>query len=178
MISDSDAGWELKRLQITGAMVSYYFICRRKLWLFAKGLNLENISGNADVIKGKILHEGRFKREHNREVSFDTVKIDFLKFGDEIFVHEIKKSKKFEKAHIWQLKYYIYTIKRKGLNCSSGVIHYPSSMRKVEVIFGQEDYAWVEQARVNIDKVIQKLRPPERLNKKMCSRCAYFDFCY
>ena len=32
-----------KQLRITGTMVSYYFVCRRKLWLFSKGLNLENV---------------------------------------------------------------------------------------------------------------------------------------
>jgi len=159
-------------------MVSYYFICRRKLWLFAKGLNLENISGNADVVKGKILHESRFKREHSREISFDTVKIDFLKFGSEIFVHEVKKSKKFEEAHIWQIKYYIYFLKRKGLECSSGVIHYPASMRKVDVNFLKDDYDRMEQALAAIRGVLQETSPPCRLNKKMCSRCAYFDFCY
>lgn len=177
-MSNSNADLELEPLQVTGTMVSYYFICCRKLWLFAKGLNLENISGNADVIKGRILHDSRFKREHSREVSFDTVKIDFLKFGGEVFVHEVKKSKKFEEAHVWQLKYYIYIIKRKGLECSSGVIHYPASMRKVDVIFCQEDYARIEQALANITGVLQESRPPGRLNKKMCSRCAYFDFCY
>jgi len=177
-MNSSNAELELEPLQVTGTMVSYYFICRRKLWLYAKGLNLENISGNADVVKGRILHERRFKREHSREVSFDTVKIDFLKFGSEVFVHEVKKSKKFEEAHVWQLKYYIYSLKRKGLECSSGVIHYPASMRKVDVIFLQEDYDRIEQALAGITGVLQESRPPGRLNKKMCSRCAYFDFCY
>ena len=51
-----------KQLRITGTMVSYYFVCRRKLWLFSKGLNLENVSGNVDVIKGRVLHEERFQR--------------------------------------------------------------------------------------------------------------------
>ena len=178
MISDSDKELEMETLRITGTMVSYYFICRRKLWLFSKGLNLENISGNADVIKGRILHESRFKRERNREVSFDTVKVDFLKLGNEVFVHEVKKSKKFEEAHVWQLKYYIYFLNNKGLECSSGTIHYPASMRKVDVVFDHEDYVRVEKALAGIKSVVGKARPPGKLNKKMCSRCAYFDFCY
>jgi CRISPR-associated exonuclease Cas4 len=55
-------------------MVAYFFICQRKLWLFSKGLNLENVSGNVDVIKGRVLHENRFKRESQKEIAFDTVK--------------------------------------------------------------------------------------------------------
>ena len=86
-----DEAISLEQLGITGTMVAYYFICQRKLWLFSKGLNLENISGNVDVIKGKILHESRFKRETHKEFAFDTVKIDFLRFGEQVFVHEVKK---------------------------------------------------------------------------------------
>jgi len=159
-MNSGTAELELRPLHITGTMVSYYFICRRKLWLFAKWLNLENISGNADVIKGRILHESRFKREREKDVSFDSVKIDFLKFGGEVFVHEVKKSKKFEEAHVWQLKYYIYSLKRKGLDCSSGIIHYPASMRKLEVVFGEEDYDRIEQALAGIKRVLQEPRPP------------------
>jgi len=165
-------------LRVTGTMVSYYYICHRKLWFFSKGLNLENVTGNVDVIKGKVLHESRFKREANREISFDTVKIDFLRFGDEVFVHEVKKSKKFEEAHRWQLKYYIFVLKNKGMNCSSGIIHYPASMRKVNVEFSQEDYKKMEQILTSITYIVRDTHPPGRLDKKMCTRCAYFDFCY
>lgn len=163
---------------ITGTMVTYYFICRRKLWLFSKGLNLENVSGNVDVIKGKILHENRFKRETHRELAFDTVKVDFLRFDGQVFVHEVKKSKKFEKAHVWQLKYYIYLLRNRGVNCSAGVIHYPASMRKVEVAWEEGDDLHMKQALENVSQVLGEPIPPDILNRKMCSRCAYFDFCY
>ena len=99
------------RMNVTGVVFSYYYICHRKMWLFAKGLSQENISGNPDVVKGELLHESRFKRQVNKELEFDRVKIDFIKFGDQVYVHEIKKSKKFEEAHIWQLKYYIYNLR-------------------------------------------------------------------
>jgi len=36
----SDGNSEAQELAVTGTMVSYFFICHRKLWLFAKGLNL------------------------------------------------------------------------------------------------------------------------------------------
>lgn len=166
------------RVRITGTMVAYFFICRRKLWLFARGLNLENVSGNADVIKGRILHETRFKRESDREMVFDTVKIDFLRFQGQIFIHEIKKSKKFEEAHLWQLKYYIYFLQKQGINCMSGVIHYPSSMRKVEVTMEENDAQLIKGALKEIAELIKNPVLPKCLNKKMCLRCAYFDFCY
>ncbi|SHH08540.1 CRISPR-associated exonuclease, Cas4 family [Thermosyntropha lipolytica DSM 11003] len=169
---------EVQELAITGTMVSYFFICHRKLWLFAKGINMENVSGNADVIKGKILHEARFKHERNREITFDTVKIDFLRFNDQVYVHEIKKSKKFEEAHIWQLKYYIYYLQCQGVNCFSGVIHYPASMRKVNVEFDANDRIQLMQVLKGIQEILKKPILPPKKTKKFCSRCAYFDFCY
>ncbi|MGI5912846.1 MAG: CRISPR-associated protein Cas4 [Syntrophomonadaceae bacterium] len=165
-------------INITGTMVAYYFICHRKVWLFSKGLNLENVSGNSDVIKGKIIHEERFKREVNKEVGFDRAKIDFLKYGDQVYVHEVKKSKKFEEAHIWQLKYYIYILQNKGINCSAGIIHYPESMRKIDVEFTEEDRLLLMEALSNVQAIQQQPFPPKRAQKKMCKRCAYFDFCY
>jgi len=159
-------------------MVAYFFICHRKLWLFAKGLNLENVSGNVNVVKGRILHEDRFKRETSREIMLDAAKIDFLRFGDQVFVHEVKKSRKFEEAHIWQLKYYIYLLQKQGVKCSAGVIHYPATMRKVEVTLEEDEHYKMEQALQGIARITQEPFPPKRLNKRVCSRCAYFDFCY
>lgn len=165
-------------MHITGTMVAYYYICHRKLWLFAKGMNFENVSGNADVIKGKVLHEQRFQRESSKEIGFDSVKIDFLRFGDEVYVHEIKKSNKFEEAHKWQVKYYIYTLQQQGINCNSGMIHYPSSMRKVDVDMDEADRVLIAAALKDLNEVLAKPNPPNKLTKKMCSRCAYFDFCF
>ncbi|GAW93391.1 CRISPR-associated protein Cas4 [Calderihabitans maritimus] len=177
MMNDT-AAVELEWTRITGTLVSYYFICRRKLWLHAKGLNLENVSGNADVIKGRILHETRFKRESSRNFDFDNVKIDFFKYGDQVYVHEVKKSKKFEEAHIWQLKYYIYTLQNRGVNCSAGVLHYPANMRKVDIQLTEKDKDLLEQALEDIQHILQEDHPPARLDKKFCRKCAYFDFCY
>lgn len=168
---------DITTAHITGTMVAYYFICHRKLWLFAKGLNMENISGNADVMKGKSLHEERFKRETQKEMQFGQFTVDFLKYGDKVYVHEIKKSKKFEEAHMWQLKFYIYRLQLMGINCDAGVIHYPLSMRKVDVQVTEEDQELLRKSLGDMEQVLQCAVPPARLNKKVCKRCAYFDFC-
>lgn len=166
------------KYRITGVLLDYYFICKRKLWLFAKQLNMENISGNANVIQGKLLHENRFKRESRREVMFEEGVFDFIKVKGEIIVHEVKKSKAFEEAHTWQLKYYIYLLRQKGVNCSGGVLHYPTSMRKVDVEYQQEDDMFIEDTIKGIVSILDSAKPPSRLARKSCSKCAYFDFCY
>lgn len=169
---------ENQQREMTGTLIAYYYICKRKLWLHAKGLNLENISGNVDVIKGKILHENSYKRESRKEYGFDRTKIDFLQYGDEIIIHEIKKSKKFEEAHIWQIKYYIYTLKSKGVKCSTGVIHYPNNMQTVDVEFNYEDEESILLAINEIREILEYQKPPEPLGKRFCKNCAYFDFCF
>jgi CRISPR-associated exonuclease Cas4 len=177
-ILNSDQAHESNPMHITGTMVAYYYICHRKLWLFAKGLNFENISGNTDVIKGKVLHEQRFQKENSREIGFNSVQIDFLRFGEEVFVHEIKKSNKFDEAHRWQIKYYIFTLQNQGINCNSGVIHYPSSMRKVDIDMEENDRELIETALQAVSDVLMQPQPPKKLTKKVCARCAYYDFCF
>ena len=39
--------------RITGVMVYYYFVCRRKLWYFCHDINMEN--ENENVMIGRIL---------------------------------------------------------------------------------------------------------------------------
>ncbi|NPV53474.1 MAG: CRISPR-associated protein Cas4 [Firmicutes bacterium] len=176
--AEEEHDFPIDQLAITGTMVAYYHICQRKLWLFCRGLNLENVSGNPDVIKGSIIHESRFPRETLRDVSFGQVKVDFIKFGDQVYLHELKKSRKFEDAHIMQMKYYIFVARSKGINCSGGIIHYPTAMRKVEVTFTEEDQEHIVEALGGISGVVKASVPPGKLKKKFCKRCAYFDFCY
>ena len=45
-------------LTYTGTQVNYYLICKRKLWLFSRGLEIEEISDL--VLLGKLLHERGF----------------------------------------------------------------------------------------------------------------------
>ena len=47
--------------RITGVMVYYYFVCRRKLWYFCHDINMEN--ENENVMIGRILDETSYKRD-------------------------------------------------------------------------------------------------------------------
>jgi len=133
MIDGTDT---LNEQHITGTMFAYYFICKRKLWLFAKGLNMENISENANVVRGRLLHETRFPREQHREFVFDNIKIDFLAYGDQVYVHEIKKSKKFEEAHTWQLKFYIFSLRRGSAHMAVEVLYFQSEAEERQLLRG------------------------------------------
>lgn len=39
--------------RITGVMIYYYFVCKRKLWYFCHDIQMENVSQNENVQLGK-----------------------------------------------------------------------------------------------------------------------------
>ncbi len=167
---------ELLESKITGTQIAYYIVCKRKLWLFSHQIEMEKYSDYVAI--GKLISEESFKREKFKEVAIgDTLKIDFLKIGDEIIVHEVKKSKKLEDAHIWQVKFYIYSLKKLGVRCSSGVIHYPKLMRKLEVKLSNEDIEMIEKIIKDL-KTILKGNVPPPIKVPYCKKCAYYQFCY
>ena len=90
-------------LSHTGTQVNYYFVCKKKLWLFSHNLEMEQTSDLVHI--GKLIHEKSYERKF-REIMIENIKIDFLERGCEI--HEIKKSKKIERAHVYQLLYYLF----------------------------------------------------------------------
>ena len=104
-------------MTITGTHFNYYQLCRRKLWLFANGINMEQESDL--VYEGKLVHESSYPQRTSKyeEVEIDGIKVDFYDAKNKV-IHEIKKSNKVDKAHEWQLKYYMYAFEQHGLDIS------------------------------------------------------------
>ncbi|MCX8082434.1 MAG: CRISPR-associated protein Cas4 [bacterium] len=168
---------DLLNYRITGTHIAYYIVCKRKLWLFSHGLGMEQFSDFVEM--GKVLSESSFKREGYKEIMLgDTIKVDFLRIGNEIIVNEVKKSRNLEEAHIWQTKFYIYKLQRTGVECTRGIIHYPKLMKKIEVILKDEDRRNIENAEENIKEIMDLSKPPEVVKKPYCRNCAYFELCY
>ena len=82
-------------MHITGTHFNYYFVCKRKLWLFANGINMEHTSDL--VYEGKLIHETSYPQRSERyeELEIAGCKIDFYDANNKV-VHEIKKSDKIE----------------------------------------------------------------------------------
>ncbi len=165
------------RLRFTGTQVAYYFLCKRKLWLFSHGITHEKSSEL--VALGKVIDEFSFKREKRVEHYGETpVKVDFIRERGEIVVHEVKKSRKMEEVHEWQVKYYIYYLRRRGVDVRKGVIHYPRSLRIKEVILTKSDEKRIEEALREMSVILKMPEPPPPVNKPFCSKCAYYEFCF
>jgi len=58
----------------TGTQVNYYFVCRRKFWLFSRNFEMEHSSDR--VLLGKLLHETSYPRK-TKGIDLGPIKIDF-----------------------------------------------------------------------------------------------------
>jgi len=170
-----DALPPLEDLVVTGTQVAYWIVCHRKLWLFSHNLNMEAFSDFVEM--GRLLSLERFRREE-KEVEVGRIKLDFLRVGEEVVVHEVKHSKALEEAHIWQVKYYLFVLQSLGVSARRGVIHYPRQMRKRDVTFTEEDRDLIRQALEGIQGVLARAQPPDVERKPYCKKCAYYFFCF
>lgn len=160
--------------KITGVMVYYYFVCKRKLWYFNKGINMEF---NSELVgMGKLIDESSYSREKKSILIDETINIDFLK--DWKIVHEVKKSRKIDIASKWQLKYYIWVLREKGVNIEKGILDYPLLRKREEVILTNRETEELISILGELRKVLELEFPPNILNKKMCKKCAYYELCY
>jgi len=162
---------------ITGTHFNYYLICHRKLWLFANGIRMENTSDL--VYEGKLLHETSYPRrsEKYQEIELDGIKIDYFDPKNKI-VHEIKKSDRYEEAHEWQVKYYLFVLEKNGVEGATGLLEYPKLHRTNEVLLTTPDREAVKEMIVDIGEIIRLEHCPDKLPKSRCKNCSYLDFCW
>ena len=159
---------------ITGVMIYYYFICERKLWYFINEINMEQ--NNELVSMGKILDETTYTREKKNIMIDNTINVDFIKDG--AVLHEVKKTKAIEEAGIWQIKYYMYYLEKRGIQNIKAKIDFPLLRESKEITLEQNDREVLENVMKNIEELAKKEIPPTRTDLKICRKCAYYDLCY
>lgn len=164
-------------MNITGTHFNYYQICRRKLWLFANGINMEQESDL--VYEGKFVHEYSYPQRTSRyeEVDIGGIKVDYYDAGNKV-IHEIKKSNKIDKAHEWQLKYYMYVFEQHGINGVKGILEYPLLRKTQKVILNDVDREYIQVTAKDIRNIISQDTCPPRIKMGICKKCSYYDFCY
>ena len=164
-------------MKITGTLFNYYFVCHRELWLFANGINMEQESDL--VYEGKLIHEQSYPERSSKyeEVAIDGIKVDYYDAKNHV-IHEIKKSNKVDRAHEWQLKYYMYVFELHGVEGVRGILEYPEMRKTKEVLLTDVDKEEICSMINEIESIIQKEECPPRVKKGLCRNCSYFDFCY
>lgn len=163
---------------MTGTQISYYFLCERKLWLFAHKIDMEQNS--EAVAMGRFISESTYERERH-EISIsdgeDNIMLDFYDAKTKV-IHEVKKSDKMEDTHIWQVKFYISVLERQGIEGVTGKIDYPKLRKTLKVELTEKDRQELEKIRNAIKAILLLDKPPDIINKSFCKKCAYYDLCY
>jgi len=160
---------------VTGIEFYYYFVCKRKLWFFVHGISMED--ENEDVKIGKYIEENYYKNSQKNILINDEINIDFIR--DKKIIHEIKKSRSFEEASIWQLKYYIYYLNLYGVNVKEGIIDYPNLRKRIRVIYEDIDKKYIENIIDEIKIIKNSDIIPDIISQiNICKKCAYYEFCY
>ncbi len=163
---------------MTGTQISYYFLCKRKLWLFTNKIDMEQNSET--VALGRFISESTYERaKHEISISDgeDNIMLDFYDAKTKV-IHEVKKSDKMEDTHIWQVKFYISVMERQGVEGVTGEIDYPKLRQTLKVELTEDDRRELEHIRHAIQVVLAQDKPPDVINKTFCKKCAYYDLCY
>lgn len=161
---------------INGTLINYYFHCKRQCFLHGNKLNLED---NSEIVQvGKALHKEKTLGKTNTEIEIDNIKIDRM---NNEFVIEIKKSDADVEASRWQLIYYLYVLKSKGVYRKGKLefIENNKNTKRVEIIEITDDVEVELSKHISaINELILSDVIPSKSEKSSCKRCAYFEYCY
>lgn len=146
------------------------------------------------VAEGKLLGETSYPQRADKnqelEISFNlpsptgdgsgvrcTAKIDFF---DAIrgVVYETKKSAAKELAHVAQVQFYLYLLRKNNVTAHYGQIEYPKLRQTERVELNEEDEKKIESSILKATEIISLESCPPTLPKSKCSKCSYFDFCW
>ena len=160
---------------VNGTLIWYYTICKREVWLMTHKIvpNQEN----SFIEVGRAMHENSFKRK-KKEIMIGGVKFDVLenKKGN-LIVGEIKKTSTFTESAALQLKYYLLTLKRMGIE-STGELLFPSERKKKTIELTKEDISTLENIEKEILLLAEAESPLPPIWQKYCTHCAYNEFCW
>jgi len=164
-------------MQINATLINLYHVCKRQTWLHANGIRMEHTSQL--VAEGKLIGETTYQDRSKKytELELDGIKIDFYDAKNKV-IHEVKKTDKVERAHIAQVKYYLFMLSKNGIEGASALLEYPK-MRQTQIVEWEEGdqslvQGWVQEVK---DLISQENCPPLE-KKNICRSCSYFDFCY
>ncbi|AMW33134.1 CRISPR-associated protein Cas4 [Fervidobacterium islandicum] len=161
-----------EEILMQGTKVNYYFVCKRKLWFYSKGITMEK--NDDSVLLGKLFHEEEKEKYGTRaDVEIDgVIKLDRL---DAKRVFELKSTKSMKEAAKYQLLYYIYVLKLKGIK-RTGVLVLKNSREYVELT-PEEEQKLVDVIQ-DIKRIVKASAPPKQKKTKKCDECAYYELCF
>lgn len=164
-------------MTISATQIAYLHTCHRKLWLFSNGIRMEHTS---DIVaEGKLIGETSYQDRSTKytELEIDGVKIDFYDPKTRT-IHEVKKSDKVESAHIAQVKYYLYILRKNGIEDPQAILEYPRLRQRESVFWEEGDAEKIQNWIREIQALTSQDSCPPLEKKTICKKCSYYDFCY
>ena len=158
---------------MTGTLINYYFVCKRKCWLFNQKINLEDNS--EDVRVGKVLH--LLKENKNSEIQIEDVKIDKITKN---YVIEFKKSDSNIEADYYQVLNYLLKLKEKGIERKGKISFFEKGKQEYKEIIvelNENSIKQYEEKLSEINYLLERPFPPQYTKTKNCTKCAYKDYC-
>lgn len=159
--------------KISGVMVQYYILCKRKLWFYIHNINMAY--DNDDITIGKDIHKTSFKRK-NKEIHIDNMVFDFIEDKNKLIIFEVKKSSKLLKSSKYQLYYYLYSLKKAGFD-SDGVLVFPKEKKRESIHLSIDIEKELDEISSNISKIAEQEKPPKEINTSYCRKCSFFELC-
>lgn len=131
------------------------------------------------VAEGKLIGETSYQNRSAKytELEIDGVKIDFYDPRTRT-IHEVKKSDKVETAHIAQVKYYLYILRKNGIEEPQAILEYPRLRQRESVFWEEVDEKKIQNWIREIQALTSQDTCPPLEKKPICKECSYFDFCY
>ncbi|MGC9004451.1 MAG: CRISPR-associated protein Cas4 [bacterium] len=165
---------EFEELKVGGLMINYLLICPRKLWLYSRGIRMEQTSEKVEL--GEILHQSSYERSSAKELLIeDLIKVDVIL--EKRRITEVKYSSKMHEATRAQLAYYLYFFKKRGV-ILKGEIRFPKEKRKEIVELDEKTEEFVENCLRKVWEVLKSDKVPPAERGKICRSCSYELLCW
>jgi len=127
--------------------------------------------------EGKLIQRKSFSKEKKNIIIDGNIAIDFKKGRGNFTVFEIKKSRKMSKASRYQLYFYLWYLKKKGIN-AMGILTYPEERRREHIVLTPDIERELERIIVDILEISKMESPPKPRRKRYCKKCSYHDLCW
>lgn len=160
---------------ITGTLIWYYYVCKRQVWLLSRELNPNQEDYFLEM--GRLIHENTYLRER-KEIKIFNMNIDLIKKQDgKLVVGEIKKSSRFMLPAKMQIAFYLYQLKRKGINLK-GELLIPKEKKRISLELNEDLERELKDSFAKIREIISNDKPPQPEKIHWCKYCAYNEFCW
>ncbi len=145
------------------------------MWLISRSISPD--TDNQDLKIGRLIHTNTFEDEKMKEYTFDFGKIDMITNSkNETKAIEIKKSTSQLEASKWQLLYYLYNLKKLGVEIE-GEIRIPLKKKKFKVELTPEKEKIIEKTIEDIGEIIESGIPEIPNHEKLCKNCGHNIYC-